>query len=141
MVYADEAGKAETGNAGKRPSRNSRQELIADDGQDVFFPACPMPRHPGRPESGKGRGVKDVMTHRCWIVLRPGDKSMETSRISERMRWVNYCPRKVGLQRLRPYTALVVASRANSGSEILSSGRGVLVVEHGNFQVPAGEAL
>src|SRR5260370_30577389 len=25
------------------PSRNSRPELIADDGQGVFFPACPIP--------------------------------------------------------------------------------------------------
>jgi hypothetical protein len=27
------------------PSRNSRPELIANDGQGMFFPACPIPWH------------------------------------------------------------------------------------------------
>jgi hypothetical protein len=31
------------------PLRNSQPELIADDGQGVFFPACPIPwQRPGR---------------------------------------------------------------------------------------------
>jgi hypothetical protein len=33
------------------PSRNSRPELIADDGQGMFFPACPI-LAPTRPGSG-----------------------------------------------------------------------------------------
>ncbi len=46
------------------PSRNSRPELIANDGQGMFFPACPIPwRRPDR-KAGQGPGVKDVMTHR-----------------------------------------------------------------------------
>ena len=46
------------------PSRNSRPELIADDGQGMFFPACPIPwRRPDR-KAGNGPGVKDVTTHR-----------------------------------------------------------------------------
>jgi hypothetical protein len=46
------------------PSRNNRPELIADDGQGMFFPACPIPwRRPDR-KAGNGPGVKDVMTHR-----------------------------------------------------------------------------
>jgi len=27
------------------PPRNNRLELIADDGQGMFFPACPIPWH------------------------------------------------------------------------------------------------
>jgi hypothetical protein len=46
------------------PLRNSRPELIADDGQSTFFPACSIPRHPPDRKAGKGPGVKDVMTHR-----------------------------------------------------------------------------
>jgi hypothetical protein len=41
------------------PSRNSRPELIADDGQVMFFPACPIPWQRARPESGtRPRGKK-----------------------------------------------------------------------------------
>jgi hypothetical protein len=41
------------------PLRNSRPELIADDGQGMFFPACPI--YPGTGPTGKrdsGPGVK-----------------------------------------------------------------------------------
>ena len=41
------------------PSRNSRPELIADDGQGMCFPACPIPLAAARPESGtRPRGKK-----------------------------------------------------------------------------------
>lgn len=46
------------------PLRNSRPELIADDGQGMFFPACPIPRQPPDRKAGKAPGVKDVRTHR-----------------------------------------------------------------------------
>jgi len=36
------------------PLRNSQPELIADDGQGMCFPACPIPWPPARPESGIG---------------------------------------------------------------------------------------
>src|ERR1700733_4900484 len=40
------------------PSRNSRPELIADDGQGMWFPACPIPwRRPDR-KAGTPRGKK-----------------------------------------------------------------------------------
>jgi hypothetical protein len=40
------------------PSRNSRPELIADDGQVMFFPACPIPwQRPDR-KAGHAPGVK-----------------------------------------------------------------------------------
>ena len=38
------------------PSRNNRPELIADDGQDMFFPACPIPRHPPDRKAERARG-------------------------------------------------------------------------------------
>jgi hypothetical protein len=34
------------------PLRNSRPELIANDGQGMFFPACPIPWH--RPDREAG---------------------------------------------------------------------------------------
>jgi hypothetical protein len=41
------------------PSRNSRPELIADDGQGMFFPACPLTLAAARPESGiAAQGLK-----------------------------------------------------------------------------------
>jgi hypothetical protein len=46
------------------PPRNSRPELIVDDGQGMFFPACPIPWHRPDREAEPGPGVKDVMTHR-----------------------------------------------------------------------------
>jgi hypothetical protein len=46
------------------PSRNSRPELIADDGQGMFFPACPIPWHRPDRKAGRGLGLKEVMTHR-----------------------------------------------------------------------------
>ena len=40
------------------PSRNSRPELIADDGQSMFFPACSIPwQRPDR-KAGHAPGVK-----------------------------------------------------------------------------------
>jgi hypothetical protein len=40
------------------PPRNSRPELIADDGQGMFFPACPIPwQRPDR-KAGHAPGVK-----------------------------------------------------------------------------------
>jgi hypothetical protein len=40
-------------------SRNSQPELIADDGQGMFFPACPKTLAAARPESGtRPRGKK-----------------------------------------------------------------------------------
>src|SRR5882724_353588 len=39
-------------------SRNSRPELIADDGQGMFFPACPIPWHRPDREAGHAPGVK-----------------------------------------------------------------------------------
>ena len=44
--------------------RNNRPELIADDGQGMFFPACPIPWHRPDRKAGRGPGVKDVTTHR-----------------------------------------------------------------------------
>jgi hypothetical protein len=39
------------------PSRNSRPELIVDDGQGMFFPACPIPWHrPDREAGTTARG-------------------------------------------------------------------------------------
>jgi hypothetical protein len=38
------------------PSRNNRPELIADDGQGTFFPACLIPRHPPDRKAGRARG-------------------------------------------------------------------------------------
>ncbi len=39
------------------PLRNSRPELIADDGQGMFFPACPIPWHrPDREAGERARG-------------------------------------------------------------------------------------
>jgi hypothetical protein len=35
-----------------KPSRNSRPELIANDGQGMFFPACPIAWPGPGPESG-----------------------------------------------------------------------------------------
>jgi hypothetical protein len=46
------------------PSRNNRPELIADDGQGMVFPACPIPWHRLDRKAGNGPGVKEVMTHR-----------------------------------------------------------------------------
>jgi hypothetical protein len=46
------------------PLRNSRSELIANDGQGMFFPACPKPWHRPDREAGPGPGIKDGMTHR-----------------------------------------------------------------------------
>jgi hypothetical protein len=41
------------------PLRNSRPELIADDGQGMFFLVCPIPWQAARPESGtRPRGKK-----------------------------------------------------------------------------------
>ena len=40
------------------PSRNSRPELIADDGQGMFFPACPIPWHRPDRKAGHGPGLK-----------------------------------------------------------------------------------
>jgi len=42
------------------PSRNNRPELIADDGQGMFFPACPNPLAPARPESEARPGGKKM---------------------------------------------------------------------------------
>ena len=40
-------------------SRNNQPELIADDGQGMFFPACPKTLAAARPESGtRSRGKK-----------------------------------------------------------------------------------
>jgi hypothetical protein len=39
------------------PSRNSRPELIANDGQGMFFPACPIPWYrPDREAGTTARG-------------------------------------------------------------------------------------
>ncbi len=47
------------------PSRNSQPELIADDGQGMFFPACPITWHRlDRGSENHGPGLKEVMTHR-----------------------------------------------------------------------------
>jgi len=41
------------------PLRNSQPELIADDGQGMFFPACPIPWHrPDRKAGQRARGKK-----------------------------------------------------------------------------------
>src|ERR1700693_4522426 len=40
------------------PSRNSRPELIADDGQGMCFPACPIPWHRPDRKAGPGPGFK-----------------------------------------------------------------------------------
>jgi hypothetical protein len=40
------------------PSRNSRPELIADDGQGMCFPACPIPWHRPDRKAGTPRGKK-----------------------------------------------------------------------------------
>jgi hypothetical protein len=46
------------------PSRNNRPELIADDGQGMFFPAS-YTLAPARPESGTtAQGLKEVKIHR-----------------------------------------------------------------------------
>src|SRR3954452_25618415 len=44
------------------PSRNSRTKLIADDGQGMFFPACPIPRH--RPGRKAGTGSSALLVER-----------------------------------------------------------------------------
>jgi hypothetical protein len=41
------------------PSRNSRPELIADDGQGMLFPACPIPRQRPDRKAGHAPGVKE----------------------------------------------------------------------------------
>jgi len=46
------------------PPRNSRPELIANDGQGMFFPACPIPWYRPDRKAGRGPGAKDVRTHR-----------------------------------------------------------------------------
>jgi hypothetical protein len=46
------------------PPRNSRPELIADDGQGMFLSGVSYTLAPARPESGLGPGVQDGMTHR-----------------------------------------------------------------------------
>jgi hypothetical protein len=38
------------------PLRNSRPELIADDGQGVFFPACPILWYPPDRKAGRAQG-------------------------------------------------------------------------------------
>jgi hypothetical protein len=40
------------------PSRNSRPELIADDGQGTCFPVCPIPWHRPDRKAGRGPGLK-----------------------------------------------------------------------------------
>jgi hypothetical protein len=46
------------------PPRNSRPELIANDGQGMIFPACPKTWHRPDRKAGRGPGIKDVTTHR-----------------------------------------------------------------------------
>ena len=44
-----------------KPPRNSRSELIADDGEGMIFPACPRPWHRPDRKADRAQGVKDGM--------------------------------------------------------------------------------
>ena len=45
------------------PPRNSRPELIADDGQGMYFPVCPIPWQRSDRKAGHAPGVKKQERH------------------------------------------------------------------------------